>query len=85
MITQRPTIRLGIYEHYKKHDRYEVLGIAQHSEGDEFFVVYQAQYGSAGSPRGGERLLWVRPYEMFIQWVWQQGDTVPRFKYISPA
>ncbi len=71
------TIRQGIYEHYKEHDRYRVFGVAYHSETHDAFVVYQAQYGG--------RQLWIRPYDMFIQWVWHEGDTVPRFKYLGPT
>lgn len=72
-----PTIRTGIYKHHKRGDRYQMLGVARHSETDELFVVYQALYG--------EQRMWVRPYGMFIQWVWHEGETVPRFKYVSSA
>lgn len=46
----------GIYRHYKG-NLYEVIGVAQHSESEEFLVVYRALYGEYG--------LWVRPLEMF--------------------
>ena len=36
-----------------------MIGIATHTETEEKMVVYQAQYG--------ERQLFVRPYEMFIE------------------
>jgi hypothetical protein len=34
----------GVYRHYKG-QRYEVLGVARHSETEEEFVVYRALYG----------------------------------------
>lgn len=46
----------GIYRHFKGRD-YRVLCIAQHTETDELFVIYQAEYGS--------RHIYARPYEMF--------------------
>jgi hypothetical protein len=49
-------MKLGIYEHYKG-NRYEVIGLAKHSETMEELVVYRALYGEHG--------LWVRPRAMF--------------------
>lgn len=60
----------GIYRHYKG-QRYEVLGVARHSETEEEFVVYRALYG--------ERGLWIRPMAMFTESVDKDGVTVPRF------
>ncbi len=60
----------GIYSHYKG-NRYEVLGIAHHSETEESLVVYRALYGDYG--------LWVRPLEMFTETVEVCGEPVPRF------
>ncbi|MDN7130880.1 DUF1653 domain-containing protein [Halomonas sp. MC140] len=60
----------GIYRHYKG-SLYEVLGTAQHSESEEWQVVYRALYGDYG--------LWVRPLEMFIETVTKEGRTQPRF------
>lgn len=49
-------LKPGLYRHYKgKH--YEVLGIAKHSETEEYLVVYRPLYGEQG--------LWVRPLAMF--------------------
>ncbi|WP_299310797.1 DUF1653 domain-containing protein, partial [uncultured Halomonas sp.] len=48
----RPLPVPGIYAHYKG-NRYEVLGLAHHSETEEPLVVYRALYGDYG--------LWVRP------------------------
>ena len=65
-------LKLGIYEHYKG-NRYEVLGIARHSETMEELVVYRALYGEYG--------LWVRPLLMFQEDVEVEGKKVPRFRY----
>ncbi|MHB0776225.1 DUF1653 domain-containing protein [Halomonas sp. WWR20] len=61
----------GIYQHYKG-QRYEVLGVARHSETEETLVVYRALYGDYG--------LWVRPLSMFIETVEVQGEPVSRFE-----
>lgn len=59
-----------IYEHYKG-NKYEVIGIATHSETLEELVVYRALYGSSQ--------LWVRPLEMFVEHVKVAGELRPRF------
>ena len=64
----------GIYEHYKG-NRYELLGIANHSETLEKMVIYKALYG--------ENELWVRPISMWNETVEINGQTVPRFKFIG--
>jgi hypothetical protein len=68
------TLKLGIYEHYKG-KRYEVLGVAIHSETLEEMVIYQAQYG--------EKIIWVRPLAMFLENVEVDGELKPRFEYID--
>ena len=60
----------GIYRHYKG-QRYEVLGVARHSETLEELVVYRALYGEHG--------LWVRPAAMFSETVTVDGQSLPRF------
>ncbi len=67
-------IQPGIYQHYKG-QRYEVLGLARHSETEEELVVYRALYG--------ERGLWVRPYRMFVEKVSVNGEPLPRFRYLE--
>ena len=67
-------LKLGIYEHYKG-NKYEVIGVAKHSETLEEMVVYKALYG--------ERGLWVRPLKMFLEEVEISGKKVPRFKYVG--
>jgi len=65
----------GRYRHYKRGDEYTVIDIVFHSETDETMVLYRAEYG--------ERRLWVRPAEMFLEWL-ELGDTrVQRFCYIE--
>jgi len=51
------TLAKGLYRHYKG-NLYEVMMIAQHSETEEWMVVYNAKYGDEGT--------WVRPYDMLI-------------------
>lgn len=65
----------GRYRHYKGQD-YEVLGVARHSETEEWLVVYRCLYGDYG--------LWVRPLAMFMETVELAGETVARFRYIGP-
>lgn len=64
----------GIYEHYKG-NRYEVIGVANHSETLEKMVVYRALYGD------GE--IWVRPLYMWDEVVVADGREVPRFRLIE--
>ncbi len=64
----------SIYEHYKG-QRYQVLGVARHSETLEELVVYQALYGEKG--------MWVRPLGMFLEEVVVNGVQMPRFKEVS--
>ena len=68
------TIEAGKYQHYKG-AMYEVYHTAQHSETEEWMVVYKALYGKEG--------LWVRPYEMFVSQVEVNGERVPRFRYLG--
>ncbi|QTF93392.1 DUF1653 domain-containing protein [Halomonas sp. BM-2019] len=67
----RPLPVPGIYYHYKG-NRYEVLGVAHHSENEAPMVVYRALYGDYG--------LWVRPLDNFTELVEVQGEPVPRFE-----
>lgn len=68
-------VPVGRYRHYKGQD-YEVLGLARHSETEEWLVVYRCLYGDYG--------LWVRPLAMFTETVQQDGEVVPRFRYSGP-
>jgi len=63
-------IATGLYRHYKG-GRYEVLGLARHSESLEVMVLYRALYGEQG--------LWVRPRAMFEGQVVVGAGRVARF------
>ena len=63
-----------MYRHYKG-NLYEVLTTAQHSETQEWMVVYKTLYG--------EQSMWVRPYDMFVEKVEIEGKMVSRFEYIN--
>lgn len=67
----------GLYTHYKGKE-YCVLGVARHSETLEELVVYKALYDSR---EFGKDALWVRPLEMFCEYVTIAGRRVPRFQY----
>ena len=67
-------LQAGIYKHYKG-NLYEVLTTAQHSETEEWMVVYKALYGEEG--------MWVRPYEMFVERVEVDGEMVNRFAFVK--
>lgn len=67
-------LKKGRYRHYKGNE-YEVIDTARHSETEEWMVVYRTLYG--------ERSLWVRPYEIFVEKVEVDGKTVDRFAYIG--
>jgi len=67
-------IKSGIYEHYKG-ARYEVLGVARHSETLEELVVYKALYGEGD--------IWVRPVDMFAEEIEKDGEKMLRFKYVD--
>lgn len=71
-------IQTGLYEHFKG-KRYEVLGVARHSETLEEFVVYKALY-KGNYPEGS---LWIRPRAMFQEQVTADGKQVPRFRYLN--
>ena len=64
----------GKYRHYKGNE-YTVLAVAKHSETLEEMVVYRAEYGEKG--------VWVRPKDMFLETVEVGGQTVARFAYIG--
>ncbi len=64
------TIKPGIYRHFKG-NRYEVIGVARHSETLEDMVVYRALCGEGG--------LWVRPASMWLETVERDGQTYQRF------
>ena len=72
-MTNAPTP--GSYRHYKRGDPYTVIDVVFHSETQEAMVLYRAEYG--------ERQLWVRPLDMFIESVTVNGEQVSRFEYLG--
>jgi len=75
MCANEREIRIGKkYRHFKGNE-YLVLHVAKHSETLEEMVVYQALYG--------ERGIWVRPLEMFLDRKEVGGKSVIRFEEID--
>lgn len=68
---EQALVQPGLYRHYKG-NLYEVIGIVTHSETEELLVLYRALYG--------ERKLWVRPQALFLQNVYINGTSLPRFE-----
>jgi cyclomaltodextrinase len=68
------TIQLGNYRHFKG-NLYEVIDVAHHSETQEAMVVYRALYGDRG--------LWVRPLQMFLESIQREGKKIKLFQYIG--
>lgn len=71
-----PGLAPGIYRHYKG-ERYQVYGVARHSETFEALVVYRPLYG--------EGALWVRPFDMFTGMIDVGQGPQPRFAWESPS
>jgi len=67
-------LKKGTYKHYKG-NLYEVFMTAQHSETEEWMVVYKTLYGEEG--------MWVRPYAMFMEKVMIEGKKIERFAYVG--
>lgn len=68
----RRNIKIGKkYRHFKGNE-YLVLHLAKHSETLEDIVVYQPLYGDRG--------IWVRPLDMFLEQVEVNGVLVNRFE-----
>ena len=64
----------GVYRHFKG-NYYRAFFQAQHSETNEWLVVYQRLYGDFGYS--------VRPVNMFLEDVLVEGKLVPRFSFIK--
>jgi len=70
-----PFVEAGLYEHFKG-KRYEVVGVGLDSETLKPVVVYTPQYES-NVP------FYVRPYEIFLEFVEVDGKKVERFKKVN--
>jgi hypothetical protein len=70
-----PELPLGKYRHFKGSE-YEVIGLARHSETQEWYVIYKPLY----DPDSG---LWIRPLSMFSESVTRDGVTQPRFTRVE--
>ena len=68
------TFAPGVYRHFKG-NLYRLIALARHSETLEQMVVYQALYGEKG--------IWVRPMDMWNEWVTHEGKQFRRFTYIG--
>ena len=67
-------LETGLYRHYKG-NLYQVLMTAQHSETEEWMVVYKAMYGDEGT--------WVRPFNMFVEKIEVDGKMINRFEKLE--
>lgn len=72
-------IKPGLYRHFKG-KLYQVSGCCRHSETLEWMVIYQGLYNSEDF---GDKPVFVRPYDLFIQDIEVEGNKVPRFSYIG--
>ncbi len=72
-------IKLGIYQHFKG-KKYQVIGLAKHSETMEDLVVYKPLFKIEKEFEG---LLWIRPKKMFFEKVLIKSKKVSRFRYIN--
>jgi hypothetical protein len=75
-MTEKTSIPSGRYRHFKGNE-YTVVGTARHSETLEEHVVYRQEYGEHG--------LWVRPKQMFLETVKDDGQEVPRFQHLGSS
>ena len=67
-------ITLGKYRHFKGNE-YEVIGFATHTENGERLVIYR----NIANPDE----VWARPYTMFQETVWHNGQQQKRFEKLS--
>ncbi len=73
-------IKLGRYRHFKGKE-YEVIGVARDCEDpNKEYVVYRALYDSK---EFGNRQLWIRSLENFLETVLIDVKEVKRFEYLG--
>ena len=70
---KKTELETGRYRHYKG-NQYTVIGVARHSETEEELVVHRQEYGDRG--------LWVRPLQMFMETIDVEGKELPRFQFL---
>ncbi len=76
-------IEKWIYKHYKW-SLYKVLWLAMHSETEEKLVIYKALYEIPKLEKEfWKEPLFVRPYEMFSEYVEFNGKKIKRFELIG--
>ena len=73
LLHESKNMQIGKYQHYKG-NYYQVLYVAKHSETEEKLVVYQQLYG--------DNSVWVRPYDMFNEYIEKDGKKLKRFEPI---
>jgi len=61
-------------------EKIKIGGRYKHFKGNEYMVVYQAQYNS---PEFGENAVWVRPSSMFLDEKEADGKMVKRFELVG--
>lgn len=66
----------GLYKHYKG-NRYKAHGVVKHSETLEELVLYETLYEN----KLGK--MWVRPKDMFLEYIQVDGQEVPRFELLE--
>lgn len=80
-MTRPESLPSGIWEHYRHHDRYFVIGVARldsdDDTDDELVVVYTRLYRRDGVPMTARRL------ESFLGNVDTPNGPVPRFRYVG--
>ena len=64
----------GIYRHYKKGERYKVIGVGIIEGTDKVGVIYEAQYG--------KKIVWIREIDSFNGKVREAGKEELRFELI---
>jgi hypothetical protein len=71
-------IKPGKYQHFKG-ALYQVIDTVYHSETQELMVLYKPLYGEQTE----QQQLWVRPYDMFVETVERDGQSLARFEWVS--
>ena len=73
-----PVLTRGTYRHSKSGNHYEVVDVALYTESDQAVVIYKPLYITEDGI-----MLFVRPYDMFVENVELDGRQVPRFEKIE--